>query len=226
MRVRTRLLLALAALALAAVLAWRWADGWAPDRARYPVQGFEADPDAAPLDWAALKGRADFVYLDATEGARGATRNFLRVARQARAAGLSVGAIHRFSVCLPGREQATNLLAHLPRDGTDLPLAVALDGAGCARWPGTAALVDELAAFLAVAEAGGGETAVLRLTPDLARRYPLADRLDRPLWLERRFREPVAQRPWELWLANPARRVPGADRPLAWSVARPDERGA
>ena len=223
MRLGTRLLLALAALALAGGLAWRWADGWAPARADYPVQGFEADPDAAPLDWAALKGRADFVYLDATEGASGAARNFLRVSREARAAGLSVGAVHRFSVCAPGREQATNLLAHLPREGGDLPLAVALDGAGCPRWPGTDALVAELAAFLAIAEARSDQPAVLKLTPDLAERYPLADRLDRALWLERRFRQPVASRAWELWLANPARRVPGADRPLPWSVARPDD---
>ena len=222
---RTRWLLALAAIAVAAVLGWRWADGWAPDRARYPVQGFETDPDAAALDWAALKGRADFVYLDATDGARGSRRNFLRVARQARAAGLSVGAVHRFSLCVPGREQATNLLAHLPREGTDLPLAVALDGAGCPGWPPTDRLVAEVAAFLAVAEAGRDDPAILQLAPDIQRRYPLADRLDRPLWLERAFRQPSGARSWELWLANPDRRVPGVDRPLAWSVARPDERG-
>ena len=103
-------------------------------------------------------------------------------------------------------------------------MAVELDGAGCDRWPSPAALVRQLSAFLAIAEAGQSRPAVLKLSPEMAVRYPLAGRLDRPLWLQRRLRQPAGERVWELWEANPARRVPGVDRPLAWSVARPDER--
>lgn len=225
MRLGTKLLLLLGAAALAAVLAWRWSDGWSPDRADYPVQGFAADPDAAPLPWEALKGRADFVYLVATGGVRGATTNFLRAQEQAQAAGLSVGAIHRFSICLPGSEQATNLLAHLPRDSRDLPLAVELDAGGCDRLPSSGELIRQLSDFLAVAEAGQSAPAVLKLSPAMAERYPIAGRLDRPLWLTRFFRQPGGERAWELWEANAERRVPGVDRPLPWSVARPVVQG-
>lgn len=226
MTLRRRVLIGLLVLAIVGVLAWRWADGWAPDRADFAVQGFAADPDDAALPWSALSGRADFVYLVATTGVRGAATNFLRVRDEASAAGLAVGAIHRFAVCVPGAEQATNLLAHLPRDTRELPLAVELDSAGCDRLPSTDALVRQLSAFLAIAEAGQSRPAVLKLSPEMAERYPLAGRLDRPLWLSRRLRQPSGERVWELWEANPARHLPGVDRPLAWSVARPDERGA
>ena len=220
-----KLLMGLLVLVVAGVLVWRWADGWAPDRADYAVQGFTADPDDAALPWSVLGARADFVYLVATTGARDAAANFLRVRDEASAAGLAVGAIHRFAVCQPGDEQATNLLAHLPRDARELPLAVELDAAGCDRLPSTPALVRQLSAFLTVAEAGQAKPAVLKLSPEMAARYPLAGRLDRPLWLSRRFRQPAGERVWELWEANPARHLPGIGRPLAWSVARPDERG-
>ena len=219
-------LLTLVALAALALAGWQAARRWSPSRADYPVQGFEADPDGPPLDWPALGGRADFAYLLVTTGMRGASTNYLRAAGQARDAGLSVGAIHRFSLCQPPREQATNLLAHLPRDGADLPLAVELDPTGCPVPPSPRRLVDDLSTFLAVAEASDRRPAILKLSPELAERYRLDRRLDRPLWLERAWREPKATRSWELWLANPARAVPGADEPLRWSVARPDERGA
>ena len=219
-------LLALVAIAALALAGWQVARRWAPSRADFPVQGFEADPDGPPLDWPALGGRADFVYLLVTTGVGGASTNYLRAAQEARDAGLAVGAIHRFSLCQPPREQAKNLLAHLPRTEGDLPLAVELDPAGCPALPAPKRLVESLSAFLAVAEASDRAPAILKLSPALAERYRLDQRFDRPLWLERAWRQPKATRTWELWLANPARSVSGADEALPWSVARPDERGA
>ena len=184
-----------------------------------PTQGFALDPDATEVDWATAAQTADFVYLAATDGVSAATDHFLREAGEAQAAGFSVGAIHRFDLCLPAREQAVNLLAHLPRRTTDLPLAVALTDTACAgRTPKSAEAVRALAEFLALAEAGGRPPSIVRASPELAERYPLTGRLDRPLWLTRRFRQPEAD--WELWTANPTRSVDGVADPVEWVVAR------
>ena len=216
---RTRWLLIGVGLLLAAFAIWRVADGWVPSRADYPAQGFAIDPDAGEVDWTTAAGSADFVYLAATNGVAGATDHFLQVAGEAQAAGFSVGAIHHFDLCLDPREQAVNLLAHLPRDTTDLPLAVELTDAACAgRAPKPADAVRALADFLALAEAGGRPPSIVRQSPELAERVPLTGRLDRPLWLTRRFRQPDAD--WELWTANPARAVDGVDEPVEWIVAR------
>lgn len=222
---RVRWSLALVALVVALVLAWRTADRWHPSHQDYPAQGFAFDPDRGEVDWPAVAAQADFTYLSATEGVTGASQRFLRTAAQARDAGLSVGAIHRFDLCLPPREQAVNLLAHLPRDTTDLPLAVELDASRCAgRPPRPDAAVTALGDFLALAEAGGRPASIVRESPELAERYPLTGRLDRPLWLSRRFRQPDAD--WELWTANPARTVSGLDDSVEWIAARAPPEGS
>ena len=214
---RTRLLLLLAGVLLVAWFVWRTAERWVPSRAEYPAQGFVYHSGA--VDWTQAAERADFVYLDATEGLFGANPRFLQTAAQARDAGFSVGATHRFDLCLSAREQAVNLLAHLPRDATDLPLAVELTDAACAgRPPKVIDAVRALADFLTLAEAGGRPPSLIRETPAMAERYPLTGRLDRPLWLTRRFRQPAAD--WELWTANPARPIDGVDDPVEWVVAR------
>jgi lysozyme len=62
---------------------------------------------------------------------------------------------------------------------------------------------------------------VLKLSPGFERRYGIAARFDRKLWLSRRLLEPdYAGRPWTLWTANPARQTEVAEHALRWTVRR------
>jgi lysozyme len=221
---RKGLLAAAALLALvAAALGWHAAGAWQPERSRYPVQGVEAASRDGPINWTALKaGGADFVYLEASDGAR-RDRWFDPALAEARAAGLRVGALHRYDPCRPAAPQTTAFVTLVPRDPALLPPAVdlALDDARCPE-PPPRALGGQLAEFLNDIETHAGKPAILKLSDDFEERYGTAARLHRNLWVSGSYLTPDdTVRPWVLWTANARLRSPAADQPLRWVVVRP-----
>ena len=80
----------------------------------------------------------------------------------------------------------------------------------------------ELMTFINQIEMHTGKAAVLKLSPEFARRYGAVTRFDRKLWLNRTVLEPAyAGRRWALWTANPARSTEASENPLRWTVAQP-----
>jgi lysozyme len=163
------------------------------------------------VDWRAVKAiGADFAYIDASASAFARDPAFVRNLEAARAAGLQVGAVHRYDPCQPAERQAANFVTVVPRDAAMLPPAVELDRLAddCPMKVGDAAIESELMTFLNQIETHTGKPAMLKISSK-AVREPLPHRraIDRNLWLVRtRFQPDYAGRPWTLWTAT--RRLP------------------
>lgn len=230
--VRRRLLALAELLALVLVGAGWWEAGqWRPARARFPMQGAEVGSGDGAVNFAALKaGGTDFVYLDASQGTARRDLGFEQNLADARAAGLQVGALHRFDPCLGADSQVGNFVTVVPRDASLLPPAVELDidEEACAAPPAEAAMQSELTTFVNQLEAHAGKGVVLKLSRRFEARYNVAGMVDRTIWitggwwpLDGYLAPAYAGRPWVMWTANPRLRSPASDRPLRWLVARP-----
>ena len=230
---RTRLRV-LGALLLVALVGGGWAwwhlHHWQPDRAAYPLQGVEIGFDAREgadgvTDWPAIKAiGADFAYIDASASAFARDPRFSANLEAARAAKLQVGAVHRYDPCQPAEKQAANFMTMVPRDAALLPPAVELEQLGddCPIKVGDAAIESELTTFLNQIETHTGKPSLLKLGKAFERRYHIAARIDRNLWLSRdRFQPDYAGRPWALWTANSTLSTEASAEPLRWVVVQP-----
>jgi lysozyme len=219
---------ALGALALIVIAAggwWWWTmRSWTPPAAAWPVQGVEVGPLDGTPDFTALKAiGAQFAYVDATAGAFGRDPAFTRNLEAARAAGLQVGAVHLYDPCQPADKQAARFVTTVPRDAALLPPAVALDSlADACPLPTTeAAVQSELTTFINQVEIHAGKPVILQVSPAFEKRYRIAARIDRNLWLVRdRFEPDYAGRPWMLWTANSRLVSEAEDAPLRWVVVQ------
>ena len=224
-RVRWRIAAVLAVLAAAAAIgAWWYLGHWRPDPGRYPSQGVEIGADDGVVDWRGVRAvGGHFVYLDASASAFARDPGFTRNLEDARAAGLQVGAVHRYDPCQPADRQAANFMTLVPRDAALLPPAVDLSATAddCPVHVSEGAVESELTTFLNQIEMHTGKSAVLKLSPAFERRYGIAAKFERPLWLARdRLQPGYVARPWTLWTANAALRTEVAEKPLRWLVRR------
>ena len=221
--VRLRWLGALLLLALVG-LGWGWwaLRHWQPPRAAWPVQGVEIGRTDGEVDWTALKAvGADFAYLDASTGAASHDAGFVDNLEAARAAGLTLGALHRYDPCQPADRQAANFVTVVPRAAKMLPPAVDLDtlAEDCSPRVSDAAVVSELMTFLNQIETHTGKAAILKISPAFERHYHIAHAIDRNLWLERDWLSPdYAGQPFAMWTANSALMTAASTQPLRWVV--------
>ena len=174
------------------------------------------------VDWTALKAvGADFAYLDASTGAASHDAGFVDNLEAARAAGLTLGALHRYDPCQPADRQAANFVTVVPRDAKMLPPAVDLDtlAEDCSPRVSDAAVVSELMTFLNQIETHTGKAAILKISPAFERHYHIAHAIDRNLWLERDWLSPdYAGQPFAMWTANSALMTAASTQPLRWVV--------
>ncbi|WP_200949783.1 MULTISPECIES: GH25 family lysozyme [unclassified Lysobacter] len=208
-----------ASAVLVVALAWLWFLHWQPDRTRYPLRGIDVSHHQGAIDWRAVAADdVAFAYLKASEGGDHRDRRFDRNRREARAAGLAVGAYHFFTWCKPGAEQALNFIAAAPPDADALPPALDLEfGGNCGRSPDGVQLRRELDTYLALVEAAYGRPVLLYVTPE----FFAAHRLDLParaLWRRRIVRAPDASARWTLWQYHNRGSVPGIDGPVDLNV--------
>jgi len=220
----------LAALALLLALAgggWAWwqAQHWTPWRGEYPVQGALIGARDGEADFKALRAiGADFVYLEASNGASARDTAFARNLRAVKGTGLKFGAVHAYDPCVPAERQAANFLTIVPRDETELPPAIELSRLAdqCPDPASEAGVESELTTFLNQVEGHVGQPAVLKVSAEFEERYHIAGRIERGLWLERDWFQPdYAGRPWTLWTANSAVRTEASPLPLRWVVLQP-----
>src|SRR5690606_41262795 len=125
-RMRIAALVLLAALA-GAGWAWWTAQHWAPPRSTFPVQGALVGAAEGAADFTALRAiGADFVYLEASQGARDRDAHFAKNLRRVRDTGLQLGVVRAYDPCVPAARQGAKFVTTVPRDGALLPPAVAL----------------------------------------------------------------------------------------------------
>jgi lysozyme len=201
---------------------WWRLQQWRPDPAGYRAAGIEVGADSGVIDWHGVQAiGGSFAYLDASASAFARDPSFLRSLDDARAAGLKVGALHRYDPCQPGDVQATNFVTLVPRDPAMLAPAVELSTTAddCPVHVSDGAVESELMTFVNQIETHSGKPAILKLSARFAQRYPFAARFERRLWLTRALIEPgYAGRPWAMWTANSALSTEIAEHSVRWVV--------
>lgn len=215
-------------VALAALLggAWGWWNlrHWAPDRQVYKVQGALVGDADGLVDFTALRAiGASFVYIEASASADARDPAVVRNLDAARAAGLKVGALHKYDPCQSADRQAANFVTVVPRDPKMLSPAVELEQLAddCLVKVSDAAVMSELMVFINQIETHTGKPAILKLGDGFEAQYHVASALDRRLWLSRLRLEPdYGGRPWALWSANDALDTSASASPLRWVVVQ------
>lgn len=219
-----RAALILLALVTAALGAWGGLTRWHPSIEAYPVQGVDVSEAAGAIEWSVVAGGgADFAYAEATRGAGRRDRRFEENWEGIAAAGMRRGAVHVWSFCQRGEDQANAFNTTVPQEPDDLPAAIAIDYSDdCSARPARDVLVEELARAASLIEAHTGKPVLLRIAKPVERDYDLASALPRTLWATANFFTPdYAARPWRMWRASNMRRIDGIEGPVNWNVVAP-----
>ena len=211
--------------AIAAGYAWHEGRSWRPDEAVWPDQGALIGAADGAVDFGTLAGLgAQFVYLEASDGAGRKDVGFAQNFARARRSGLAVGAAHRFDPCAVADGQSANFVTMVPRDESLLPPAILLESTAddCPSRVSDAAVQSELTTLVNQIEAHSGKPAILAPLEAFENAYAPSRRFDRQLWLTRSWFEPdYAIRPWLMWTANKWYKTEAAHEPLRWVVVRP-----
>ena len=117
-------------LALCGYLGWKYILPHSVNvsRYQYPVAGIDVSKFNGHIDYNAVRDDDyQFVVIKATEGKTYKDPSFDRNYREAKEAGLKVGAYHFFRKNRTGEEQAANMLAVVRDKKLDLPLVIDLE---------------------------------------------------------------------------------------------------
>lgn len=104
---------------------------FSPNRSRYPVRGIDVSRHQGDIDWKRVAADdVSFAIIKATEGGDWVDPKFSENFREARAAGLKVGAYHFYRFNRTGAEQAQNFIKTVPRNRDMLPPVIDIEFSG------------------------------------------------------------------------------------------------
>ena len=187
-----------------------------PDDSRFPVWGIDVSHHQGHIDWPAVatEPRIAFAYVKATEGGDWTDPRFAENWREARRAGLRVGAYHFFTFCRPPLDQARHFLSILPREPGMLPPAVDLEfGGNCSKTPERHALQRDLAVWLDAVEQAIGARPVIYVTGEAYEAFLAGSDIEHPIWIRDIWAEPRLPdgARWAFWQFANRGRIPGID---------------
>ena len=213
-------LLVAAILLVAAAWWFVWVPNWRPPLGRGERYGIDVSAHQEGIDWDEVAAdEIEFAYIKATEGGDFVDERFAANWESAGRVGLDRGAYHFFTLCTPGETQARNFLRIAPPALDTLAPAVDLELAGnCSERPPVDEVRAELEEFLRIVEDAWDREVVLYLGADFESRYPVSDRLDRPLWLRRFLLRPVGD--WFIWQLHGYALVDGIEGGVDLDVMR------
>ncbi len=222
-------LYAIAAMVLAGLAGaiWYWWDiqRWVPDENTYPDQGVSVSHNSGLVGFETVRALGGkFAYVEASAGATSIDPQFVRNLAAARAAGLKVGAVHRFDPCATADRQSANFVTMVSRDKALLPTAIALQKFpdSCPDKVSKAAMESELMTLINQIEMHVGKPVILKVSKPFEEQFGVSTLIERDLWLSRdRFVPRYTGRPWLLWSANRALDSEAAEQPLEWVVVQP-----
>ncbi|WP_082620984.1 glycoside hydrolase family 25 protein [Nocardioides sp. Soil796] len=185
------------------------------------LRGIDVSHHQGAIDWPRVAADGiDFAYLKATEGSGFTDDRFATNAREARAAGLRVGAYHYYTLCARPEAQADHFVATLQPARTNLPPVVDLELIGnCDPPPVKAGLRADVVTFIERVEAATGTKIVVYFHPDFEAHYALVADLDRRLWV-RRVGTKAPPGDWVIWQRDDHGSVDGVDTPVDVDVMR------
>jgi lysozyme len=178
----------------------------------YPVRGVDISNHQGAVNWPLVaSGKIAFAYLKATEGGDFKDQRFAENWKKAAASGVLRGAYHFFRFGTPGRTQAENFIAAVPRDPSALPPAVDLEFWGNAKSrPGVAEFRVELDDLLKRLRNRYGKEPVIYTSSEFYHPYLKGYPLKR-LWIRDTLAAPRLSDacPWLIWQFTDKGRVRG-----------------
>ncbi len=204
-----------------------------PSLEDFPIQGIDVSHHQGEIDWrkVAALPNVRFAIMKATEGGDFRDRRFAENWRQAKDAGLVRGAYHFFTFCRPGRDQARNVIATVPREEGTLPIAVDIEFHGnCDKVPTVDELVGELNAFMTELSDVFPQKPIFYVTQEFYDQYLKGNETLFPehyLWL-RSISRPLEQegcKEWSIWQFADNGMLDGIEGPVDLNVLCPSENG-
>lgn len=173
----------------------------------YPIQGIDISHHQGDIDWKAISALPNvrFAIMKATEGGDFRDSKFAENWQRARHAGIVRGAYHFFSFRRPGKDQAQNVRATVPREPGTLPIAIDLEFVGnCNKIPTLDELSTEVTEFVTELGRTHPEKPIFYVTPEFFDQYLKGNESafpDHYLWLRSLFKEPVQDEcgRWSIW---------------------------
>jgi lysozyme len=206
--------------------AWLWVDmrSWQPAEQVYREQGAAIRSGAPDTRFETLRALgAQFVYLELAPSEAAPDPGFAARLEAARKAGLKVGLVYPFDLCMRADPQSARFTRMVPRDADLLPPALGLRirRIPCTPPVSEAAVESELMTLINQIEMHAGRPVILKLGQAFERKYRVAGRIERDLWLIRDRAEPdYAGRPWLLWSANGSLMTEASREPVEWVVVQ------
>lgn len=185
------------------------------------AMGIDVSSYQKDIDWEQVAGDGYvFAYIKATEGTGFVDTHFHQNWDRARAAGITAGAYHYFTLCSPGAEQAASFLAAAPPDDAALPPALDLefDGACDAR-PEAADAQAQIDAFTYEVEKAWGRRMTIYSSSQWREHYGLPVAGSRPGWLYSDLGRPSLEG-WSVWQLRFDGTVAGIKGPVDIDVVR------
>ena len=185
------------------------------------VMGIDVSSHQQGIDWEQVAADGvSFAYVKATEGSGYTDARFRENWDGARAAGVTPGAYHYFTLCSPGAEQAEDFLAAAPPEDSALPPALDLEFDGsCESRPEAAHAQAEIDDFTAAVEEAWGRRMVIYSSSEWREHYGLPVTDPRPDWLFSSGHRPQ-QEDWSVWQLRFDGTVSGIEGPVDIDVAR------
>jgi len=191
-----------------------------PSPTFYKVYGLDASHHQGDVDWARV-GQTDyaFAYLKATEALTFKDKRFLENYEAAKAAGLTVGGYHFWSLCKSVEGQFRNLSSVIPKTQGDLiPVLDVESTKSCAQKKPIGLLTKELSKVNALFLKFYGELPVIYTTPEFSNQYPELLKLPNKFWLRSLVGPPLYKKNWDIWQYYSAGTVEGFSGPVDLNV--------
>lgn len=204
-----------------------------PSLSTYPIQGIDVSHHQGDIDWKTVAAQPNvrFAIMKATEGGDHKDSRFADNWQRAGDAGMVRGAYHFFTFCRPGKDQAQNVLATVPRQPGILPITVDLEFVGnCNKVPTVEEMATEVNAFFAELKGAFPEKPIFYVTQEFYDQYLKGNESrfpDHYLWLRSVFQEPAQQGcgRWSIWQFSDNGSVNGIQGAVDLNALCPSETG-
>ncbi|TLX09731.1 GH25 family lysozyme [Rhizobium sp. MHM7A] len=204
-----------------------------PSLSRYPIQGIDVSHHQGDIDWKTVAAQPSvrFAIMKATEGGDHKDSRFAENWQRAGDAGVVRGAYHFFTFCRPGKDQAQNFLATVPKAPQTLPIAIDLEFVGnCNKVPTVEEMATEVNAFVTELKGTFPEKPIFYVTQEFFDQYLKGNEARFPehyLWLRSVFKEPAQEgcSRWSIWQFADNGAVDGIRGAVDLNVLCPTETG-
>ncbi len=212
---RVGLILLFVVVAVVAAAALYWFGLWIPNEpstAKFPVRGIDVSHHQHAIDWPAVKRAGmQFTYIKATEGGDYRDPEFGRNWTDSRAAAITHGAYHFFTLGSSGKQQAENFLSVVPVEAGALPPAIDLEFSGynLKQNPSRVDFAKELSTFYDALLVHYQQVPVIYTTYNFKNHYLKNMPVER-LWFREIFTRPrIGNEKWTLWQYSERGKVQG-----------------